>query len=156
MSKPPKLRSTTGYRLSEPMYKFCNELLLHGDKKKALKNSGYSANSANHATRLLKRADVKKFLDSRRRAIAKKFDVSFDRKVNKLGMLVELAVPDDAQSIKDVNANAAIQAIGELNRMFGHYAPEKHTNFNLNINDDKAVELVQQTIKKINEYRSEY
>ena len=45
----------------------------------------------------------------------------------------------------------AIQAIGEMNKMQGHYAAEKHVNVNMNVDGD--IKKLENLIKK---YRKDY
>jgi hypothetical protein len=72
-------------------------------------------------------------------------------KIHKLVNLINICTPDCTDITKDdINANATISAIAELNKMQGHYAAEKSINTNLNIDADfqKVRELVEKNKKE--------
>jgi hypothetical protein len=68
--------------------------------------------------------------------------ITFDWKLAKLEKLIEISIPDDAKSLKEVNGAWAVSAIGEANKMQGHLEAVT-TNINCNALIE-ATEIVKQ------------
>lgn len=62
----------------------------------------------------------------------KKFIVTFEQIADRLWQIAK-ATPED---------ETAIKAIGELNKMYGHIAPTKQINQNVNVNIDATIEAL--------------
>jgi hypothetical protein len=90
-----------------------------------------------------------KILLAKKRAEMENLQSTFEWKVKKLVELVELCTPSDAETHKETNPGSTISAISELNKMQGHYAPDRTVNANMNIESDPSIECVRETMEEI-------
>lgn len=120
--------------LSEQLRKFCVAYVENGNSAhKAALIAGYSEDYAKtNSFKLLRKPNVKAYINKLLEKIDKKIGVSFDYKIQKLKLAVDRALPDDEKSEATINPQIGITAIAELNKMQGHYSAEKHINANLN------------------------
>jgi len=79
-------------------------------------------------------------MESAIKRVESKLDVSFEWRINKLKRLVNDIIPDDDSAIKIAHGKVAIQALAEINKMYGDYAPEKRMNMTVNATLDKLTE----------------
>ena len=86
---------------------------------------------------------------AKKRAEMENLQATFEWKVKKLVELVELCTPSTAESHKDTNPGSTISAISELNKMQGHYAPDRSVTASLNIEGDPEIECVRETMEEI-------
>jgi len=116
-----------------------------------------SANSsAVMANYILKRPYVKAYLKHHLERAAEKTGATFENKVKKLWHVVDKGIDENSEGIDVESARVAISATAELNKMQGHYSPEKHQNVNLNIDVDvqKAIAIDKEIEQKIEEYKT--
>lgn len=114
---------------------FCQLYLQNGRVgAPAAKEAGYSGNGAMAAMRLLRKPQVQEFLAKYEKTVEKKaekeLEVTVEWKMSKLKQCVEACLRDDPETgeQKLYSAPGFIGAISELNKMQGHYAPEKSIN----------------------------
>lgn len=98
-------------------------------------SNGFNATKAAHAVkkfpddnsaavagcRWLKNKDVVKFLKNHARASKDEHEVTRDWKIEKLKQVIESSIINDIV----VDPKSIISAVAELNKMQGHYAPDK-------------------------------
>lgn len=71
--------------------------------------------------------------------------LTYEWKLNKLKHVVEAFITDEA-SLTPQEVRIALLAISEMNKMQGHYSPEKHVN--VNIKTDPDLQQVEDLIKQ--------
>jgi phage terminase small subunit len=139
---------------------FCDEYLKNGNNAMAAAHAVNLGGIGNRGEKrfqkaryamtynILKKPEIKRYLADRMRAVDKKIEYTLEKKATKLAEIAELAVPTGSQTLKGTDPRASIAAIAELNKMFGHYAPEKKVVANIDFN--KAVK------ERVEEIRGEY
>lgn len=154
---------TRCHELTEQQLKFCEEYLINGGvARPAAIKAEYAENSAaTTAHYLLNKTAVRNYLDKRIREVTKniqeKTQVTFDYKISKLKKVVDLTIPEEAETMKQIGAREGIAAIGELNKMQGHYAVEKILTTTHNINSDEDLKQINElTQELIEEKKSGY
>ncbi len=140
--------------LTSKQQKFCDTYLINGlNATAAAREAGYSEKScASIAINAFKSNHIKNYINNRQLKIREKqmnLGVTFDYKINKLKMIADLAMPEDAKSIKEINASATIQAIAELNKMQGDYAAEKRVNTNVNFDADSDIQKTKELVNRL-------
>lgn len=120
---------------------FIGHYLSNGmDGTKAAINAGYAIPGATRsATYLLSRPVIKKEIA---RVIEKKLDhlgITYEWKMEQLKSVIEKCANGIQLKDNHMNASGVIAAISELNKMQGHYSPDKVVN--LNISSDADDEL---------------
>lgn len=110
-----------------------------GDSAKAAEEVGYKAVSGPAlANRILSKPKAQEYLAIQHEKIASEIRWTYEEKMQMLKRIAELAVPKEAETIKDVAPTAAIQAISESNKMQGDYAAEKRVTVNVGVDPDIA------------------
>ncbi len=127
-----------------------------GKRLEAAITAGYSPASARiAATKNMRDKKVIALIDKLKKGEMQKLSVDYDSKLKKLWKIVEISVPDAAQTLEDIDAMAGVKAIAELNKMQGHYSEDvnlpkaNHVNIHL----EKAEITLQLLIQK---YEKEY
>jgi phage terminase small subunit len=154
----PRAKNQRKLCLTEKQLKFCEAYLTNGHNAAAARSAaGYSMQATNNLSSkdVLQSKAVQDYLAKRLKTVEEKEQITFDYKIKKLKQIVELSVPSEAANKEEINANAAISAISELNKMQGHYSAEKHANLNLVVDADiaQAKELMAQLLQQ---YKREY
>lgn len=75
--------------------------------------------------------------------------ITYEWKLNKLKQIVDTFIKDEALTPTEVRT--ALLAISEMNKMQGHYSPEKHVNVNIKTDPD-----LQQLESLMNQHGKEY
>lgn len=75
---------------------------------------------------------------------------AYEWKLNKLKQIVDTFINDEAH-LTPTEVRVALLAINEMNKMQGHYSPEKHVNVNIKTDPD-----LQQLENLINQHGKEY
>lgn len=92
---------------------------------------------------LLQQPHIQSRLETAFKKVEARLDISFDWRLNKLKRLINEIIPDDDNIIMS-QSKIAIQAIQEINKMFGDYAPDKRLTLNVDTTKDKLVEARRQ------------
>lgn len=123
-------------------YTFCSEYVKNGgNAKQAAITAGYSETYANCQTsKILDNPAIKERITKAFSKVERSLGVSFEWRVAKLKRLVNAIIPEDDSEIKIVHGKVAIQALAEINKMYGDYAPEKRMNMTVNATLDKLLE----------------
>ena len=119
----------------------------------AVIKSGYSPNTANqNAWALLNKSKIKSEINRLRPIIRQEMEkmatdevlVTVKWKMEKLKEIVERCMAGDADKDGKLHPSGAIGAISELNKMQGHYSPDKvlTTNVNADLEKDQVDELL--------------
>lgn len=88
--------------------------------------AGYSPNGAKvTACRMLQKPRIKELLKRQMQKTERKLEITFEWKIKKLKACVDSAINEVDGRELVTNHNALLGAINELNKMQGHYAPEK-------------------------------
>jgi phage terminase small subunit len=123
-----------------------------GKKKKAALMAGYPKASAQKAARqILAKPITQKLMATTGRNLERKMEWGFEDKLKKLKKVADIAIPDEAKTIKELAPTAGIAAIAESNKMQGHYSAEKIVQTNVNVDAD-----LQQVAELLEKYRKEY
>lgn len=114
-------------KLTEHQQLFLKQYLVLGNATEALLATGYKGkHPAKAASQLMHKPFVKQAIEKNRLKVEQKTLVTFEWKVNKLQEII-----DQAQSSEQYRD--AVAAMAELNKMQGHYAPEKQVNYNVDV-----------------------
>lgn len=135
-----KGRRRYDHRITEMQKKFCEAYLVNGrNAMAAAREAGYGKSYANNkSSQILNSTVVKQYLRKRLEKVDKKLEVTFDWKIKRLKQIAN----------KHEN-NIAVSAISEMNKMQGHYSPDKHVNANININSDADLIQVRDVMQQI-------
>jgi phage terminase small subunit len=122
---------------------FCKAYLANGfNATQAALTAGYSEDSAQAiGSENLSKPLVKQFIDKRIKTMEEKLDITAEWKMKVLKDCIDGCMNGEA-SEKKIHPSGVVSAVAELNKMQGHYAPEKSE-----IKHDighKTAELIQQ------------
>lgn len=134
---------------------FCNAYVkLNNNAEQAMLAIGYSPTTARkQAYLMLKRPEVKERIEKIMAKLEEKTLVTYEWKVKKLQEIIDSSFKVKKKVIDDVTgeevlvpefSKVAIQAMAELNKMQGHYAPTKNMNLYVNTTLDKITEAKRQ------------
>ena len=128
--------------LTTKQFTFCNEYVKNGGNAyQAALKAGYSDTySQFKAPSLIHKPQLAERMETALRRVEHKLDVSFEWRINKLKRLVNAIIPEDDGKIIVAQGKVAIQALAEINKMYGDYAPEKRMNMTVNATLDKLQE----------------
>lgn len=133
---------------------FIREYLANnGHGTNAALTAGYSVHSAHTtSTDLLKNPKIQKEIYRLTKQKLEKADVTFDWKVKMLKSLIENCASGNNTKDDVIHPSGVVSAIAELNKMQGHYAPEKTltTNVNVELEEDENIDNL------IDMYRRDY
>lgn len=132
--------------------KFCQNLIIppHNATQAAI-SAGYSPHIAKTIGHRLKgNPKIQEYLKSLQSDLESQMTVSYEWKLDKLKQIVEAFI-ESKENLISSKVNSAIQAISEMNKMQGHYSPEKHLNVNIKTDPD-----LQQLENLINQHGKEY
>ena len=127
--------------------KFCQNFILppHNATQAAI-SAGYSPHIAKTIGHRLKTSSkVQGYLKSLQTNLENQMTVSYEWKLNKLKQIVEAFI-ESKENLSSSKVNSVIQAISEMNKMQGHYSPEKHVN--VNIKTDPDLQQLEDLIKQ--------
>jgi phage terminase small subunit len=127
--------------------KFCQNFILppHNATQAAI-SAGYSPHIAKTIGHRLKtNSKVQGYLKSLQTNLENQMTVSYEWKLNKLKQIVEAFI-ESKENLSSSKVNSVIQAISEMNKMQGHYSPEKHVN--VNIKTDPDLQQLEDLIKQ--------
>ncbi len=117
-------------QITEKQKEFCTTYLMNGCKAESASLEVGLSHSAGSA--ILGRENAKQYIEEAREELEELIPLKW--KMGKLVQIINLCVPDDATSLDEIDAKAAIAAIIELDQVQGHRAPIKTENRNLTIN----------------------
>jgi phage terminase small subunit len=133
--------------LTPKQYTFCTAYIKNGfNAYQAALTAGYSKSYATCKSGFLVEHPLIKdrIMDAYQRA-DNKLIVSWEWKIKKLQLIIDAICPDDPDHpIKLGHARTAIQAISELNKMSGDYAPDRRLNMTVNATLDKLTDARKQ------------
>ena len=129
--------------LTPRQYTFCSEYVRNGfNAYQAAISAGYSHHVANTGTAVLvNNPRIKERISQAITKVEDKIGVSFEWRVGVLKRIINDVVPDSEDiEPKREYYKVAIQALAEINKMYGDYAPEKRLNMTVNATLDKLTE----------------
>lgn len=131
-------------KLTAKQEKFVKATLQGKNQTEAAIEAGYSPICANReGHRIANKPGVVQLVDNGRREINSKFMVTIEQK---LEVLWEMVI-DTKSSRKE--KDIALKAITELNKMQGHYQPEKSVNVNMDLTRElQDIEEIRKLYKK--------
>lgn len=132
--------------------KFCQNYIIppHNATQTAI-FAGYSPHIAKTiGSRLKANPKIQAYLKSLQADLESQMTVSYEWKLDKLKRIVEAFI-ENKENLRSNKVNSAIQAIAEMNKMQGHYSPEKHVSVNIKTDPD-----LQQLENLINQHGKEY
>jgi phage terminase small subunit len=142
-------------KLTLQQQNFVKLFIQTSNAKQSLIQAGFKCKHPDrYAHQLLKKPQIQELLEKTRSEVQKKTEVTFEWKVQKLQEIIDRSLnqhlqDDDGSGKKLVLSDTAIKAIAELNKMQGHYAPEKRENLNVNTSLEN--------IRRVrDEYKKEY
>lgn len=138
---------------------FVTEYLKNGlNGAQAILDAGYDTDRINAATAAygqLKKPAVRAALDQELARLENELGITLDYKAQKLKTIVDRAIPDEPYFGAGEHYKTGISAIAELNKMQGHYAPNK--NVNVNVNAEGSLEQLRDVMDGIaKQYEKEY
>lgn len=117
---------------------FCDNYLLTSDIRKASIAAGYKGTNYT----VLPSYEAKEYLKERRRQLNNSIGLDFWWKAKRLSTIITSVIGngEDPDAVDLQHANIAISAIAELNKMQGHYAPDK--SIVVNLEHDEQLKMV--------------
>lgn len=138
--------------LTEKQLRFCYEYMSNGNNAmQAAMAVGDSKESAQkNSWTYLKNPLIKSFIGDKLKKMEKELDITFEWKLKKLKHVVQVSIPDESQVLEEIDARAGVAAIAEMNKMQGHYSPDKHINANISADTDvkEVQDMLQEMIRK--------
>lgn len=133
--------------LSQMQYNFCSAYIRNGfNGYQAAITAGYTKKSALvHAHKLLEKPLIKEKVMTAYQKAEAQLGIDFLWKLTKLKRVVEQCIPDDeTKKLKPLYMRVGLQALGELNKMQGDYAPEKRLSMTVDATQAKLLEARKQ------------
>lgn len=128
---------TFGDGLTLAEYRYCHQMMMvpQFNAGPALTKAGYSAAEArSQGSKVLSRTQVKRYLAEKIAEAEEKVGITLEWKMRQLKECVERGLPVDSSLVFPA---AVINAIAEMNKMDGSYAPTKNLNWNVNTDIEK-------------------
>lgn len=118
---------------------FCDEYISNGfNAYKAALKVGYSESYASkQSTVLTSNPLIQQRVSNVFGDVEKDLGVTFEWRVNVLKQIINDIIPNDGSEPKRSHYKTAIMAIGEINKMYGDYAPQKLFNMTVKATLDK-------------------
>ena len=112
-------------KLTAKQKAFCDKYIECKNATESAKFAGYSEKTAySQGQRLLKNVEVRKYVDEKLKKESEDLGITFEWVANALKKNYELALTPDGETGR-IDVRASSDALKELNKMFGHNAPEK-------------------------------
>lgn len=116
----------TQTRINLRQEKFAMGMVLHGVAYTAAVEAGFTKNTATRASAtLLKNKFVINEIVRLKKQMRDNFMIDAEWAANKLKKVADTFIPDEAMTLDHQEAAVGVKAVGEINKMFGHYAPVK-------------------------------
>ncbi len=117
------------------------------DRKKAAMDAGYPAEVAKQAAyKILKSSRIKSILTRHTKDVEKRLEVTFGWKLEILKDCVEKSMAGETNEKNLPDVGNAVKSIAEMNKMQGHYSPEKIMTTTVEADPDK--ELAKDLLEK--------
>lgn len=131
---------TIDKQITDKEKRFCLEYIANNfNACDAAKKAGYSEEYyLKNSYKLPKKLRIKEFIAERIAETEKKLEITFEWKLLKLKNIIE--------DFHKVEPKTAINAISELNKMQGHYSPEKRDPNPIKLQIDADISVIQQLI----------
>lgn len=129
-------------RLTKKQYDFCIHYIKNGfNAYEAALSAGYSQTYASsRAHELVNKPTVHKQLSKSYKKAEENLNITFEWKLSILQRIIHAFMPEDKQPSPQ-HAKAVIQAISELNRMQGDFAPKKQLNVSVDATLQRLAEV---------------
>lgn len=133
--------------LTQKQYSFAVNYVKNGfDAHKAAIEAGYTYHTAKTMTQsLLSNDGVKKIVDKAYQKVETKIintlGITFMWKLKRLKEVVEQYIPIDGSKLKGHEVKVGLQALSEMNKMMGDYAPDKRLNLTVDATQSKMKEV---------------
>ena len=133
--------------LTQKQYNFAVNYVKNGfDAHKAAIDAGYSYHTAKtQGISILSNTGVKQIVDKAYQKAEKKIvntlGITFVWKMKRLKAIVEQYIPVDGTYLKGHEVKVGIQALSEMNKMQGDYAPDKRLNLTVDATSTKMKEV---------------
>lgn len=115
-----------------------------GDVRNACLSAGYSESFASsRAYHLLKVPAIKDLIDQANEDLLTRLKVTLADKVKKLRAIIDDVLPENGEPKREYYKDA-LKAIEQLNKMSGHYMPEKRVSFTVDATKDKLKDIRKQ------------
>ncbi len=104
--------------------------------------AGYSKTFADTgAYKLVHHPIIQKRLTKALKRADNKLNMTFEWKMKKLKRIIDQYIPDDINvELKESQVKIGLQAMGELNKMQGDYAPDKRLSVTVDATKEKIIE----------------
>lgn len=114
--------------MKEQYQRFCEEYLSNGFKAReaAIAAGSKETSAALNACRWMKHKEVIDYIRMRTTQLREKCDITREWKMQKLKLCIESSIIKVNDVETAIDPKTIISAVGELNKMQGDYAPEKH------------------------------
>jgi phage terminase small subunit len=144
--------------LTQKQFTFYNNLIAQMKRsgkmniKQAALSAGFSpTNYSSIASRLLKKPEGQAYLKSLQQESTNSAISNLDWIMEKLVRIVRAGIADDG-AITPKYVKDSLRAISEINKIQGHYAPEKKFSFNMEMDDLQETKLLELILKYEREY----
>lgn len=116
---------------------FCKAYLANGyNASQAALTAGYSKTAVGEiGHENLKKLQIKEYIAKRMDKIEEKLDITFEWKARMLKECADKCMQGEADKDGKVHPSGVIGAIAELNKMQGHYEPEKKEIYQKDISE---------------------
>lgn len=125
--------------LNERYLLFCKAYLAGNEfnATKAAIAAGFSKKTARQAgNRLLTNVDIQAYLKKEMDKLNNKLDITIEWKMQMLKDCAEKCMSGHATKEGFIHPSGLVGSLSELNKMQGHYAPEKSINANVTVDPD--------------------
>lgn len=144
---PVQIETYNNKPLPQKQYDFVVNYIKNGfNGKEAAIKAGYSRYSAySQSVSLLAKPEIKDKLEKAYEQVEKKvihtLGITFVWKLKRLKHIVEQYIPIDGTELKQSDVRVGLQALSEINKMTGDYAPDKRLNVTYDATSTKMKEV---------------
>ena len=144
---PSQIQPSTNKPLPQKQYDFVVNYIKNGfNGKDAAIKAGYSRYSAySQSVSLLSNPEIKDKLEKAYQQAEKKIintlGVTFVWKMKRLKHVIEQYIPIDGTMLKNNDVKVGLQALSEMNKMMGDYAPDKRLSVTYDATQSKMKEV---------------
>ena len=128
--------------LTTKQHDFCIQYIQTGNAVQAALNAGYSQSySHSRSHELLNLPAVQNQLRKGYQAVTEKLASTYEWKTQVLEKIVDSFMNKSNKTLSAQNAKVVIQAISELNKMAGDYAPDKRLSMTVDTTKERLLEV---------------
>ena len=134
-------------KLNEMQQSFVINYIKNGfNATQAALKAGYSDSYARtNSDYLVNTPAIKERITKALNKIDRKIEISFEYRMKKLRRIIDDFIPDDKKiELSPLKVKTALQAMAEINKMYGDYAPDKQLKVTVDMTHDKLKDIKKQ------------